>query len=73
MSDRTELFVALAHDENVVPRRRRDVQDHRDARAGPAQRDVPFTATNPRNNVGVEKGVDVVGIWRCPTVFVWAT
>ena len=32
-----------------------------------------FKATNFRNIVGAEKGVNVVGSWTCPTVFVRAT
>jgi len=71
LSDSTELFVAPAPDESFVPGGGGTYKIT--VTLAPDLHSGTFTATNLRNAVGVEKGVNVVGSWRCPTVFVRAT
>lgn len=71
VGDSTELFVAPAQDESFVPGGGGTYKIA--VTLAPDLHSGTFTATNLRNAVGVEKGVNVVGSWRCPTVFVRAT
>ncbi len=71
VSDSTELFVAPAQYKSFVPGGGGTYKIT--VTLAPDLHSGTFTATNLRNAVGVEKGVNVVGSWRRPKVFVRAT